>query len=107
MNPVSFEESMRRWSSTCMVCGEPCEAEEKPLQLALGHAMHRECYELWLETQDEKSPITAVLRAVAPVVQLLPGEEGMTHEQIAQRRHDLLYGKNSPSTRIDRKRPAT
>ena len=97
--PVSFEESVRRWSTTCLMCGESCDGAENPVQLALGHVMHRECYDWWLETQDESSPISAVLRVLLPVVQLLPGEEGMTREQIAQRRHDLLYAKKKSNRR--------
>ncbi|MEX2169971.1 MAG: hypothetical protein WD851_11725 [Pirellulales bacterium] len=76
---------------TCIECGELCESVDNLIQLALGHAIHRESYDYWLDAQDQSSMIQIVKRAFAPVVQMLPGEKGLSREQIAQRRHEMLY----------------
>ena len=92
MNSASFKESVRRWSTTCLECRLPCEANDV-IQLQFGHVMHCDCYDMWLETEDECSRSGIMKRLVMPVVYLLPEERHLTREQIAQRRHETLYGK--------------
>ncbi|MBX3435752.1 MAG: hypothetical protein KF847_20735 [Pirellulales bacterium] len=48
----TFEESARRWSTTCLACQEPCGPGEAK-RLALGHVMHWDCYDAWLRRQDD------------------------------------------------------
>ncbi len=48
----ALPESMRRWSTTCSLCGELCVGEGVK-ELALGHVMHLACYDKWLASQDD------------------------------------------------------
>lgn len=105
MNSVSFEESVRRWSIICLECRQPCGDDDDVIQLQLGHVMHRDCYEIWLETEDACSRIGIMKRLVMPVVYLLREEKGLTREQIAQRRHETLYGQRRPSQSASAARP--
>lgn len=52
--PVSWEETLRRWATTCSICGQPCTSEDAK-QLALGHVMHWACYDEWLESLEAGS----------------------------------------------------
>ena len=92
MESVSNEESIRRWSLICIECGKPSDGGGV-VQLALGHMIHRQCYEAFLRQQEDAARKCG-WRTLASVVQLLPGEKGLTREQIAQRRHEMLYGES-------------
>lgn len=63
-NRVSWEETVRRWSTTCSLCRQPC-ASEDAKQLALGHVMHQACYDEWLESQDDGARLEAKIRNFA------------------------------------------
>src|SRR5690606_31391421 len=62
--PVSWEETVRRWSTTCSLCQQPC-ASEDAKQLAVGHVMHWACYDKWLESQDDGAHMQAKIRSIA------------------------------------------
>lgn len=60
----SFEETKRRWMTTCSICGESCAGPDVK-ELALGHVMHLACYDRWLESQDDGAQHEAKLRNLA------------------------------------------
>jgi hypothetical protein len=86
----SFEESRRRWTTTCLYCRESCECSEDVKELAMGHVAHRHCYDQWQKGVDKQLlPIGVTYRAVLPVVRL-PGEEKLSTDQVSRRRHTIL-----------------
>jgi hypothetical protein len=62
-SPVSWEETVLRWSTTCSLCEQPC-ASEDAKQLALGHVMHLACYDKWLESQDDGARLKAKIQSI-------------------------------------------
>ena len=61
---VTWEETLRRWATTCSMCRLPC-ASEDAKQLALGHVMHWACYDQWLESLEEGAKRNAKTRNFA------------------------------------------
>lgn len=89
---LGFQAFQQRASMTCLLCREPCDGSEPVKQLAVGHAMHDACYKKWLVEQDADHLWRRMrLGSDAPTV-VLPGEEGMSREQVARRRHAMLFG---------------
>jgi len=89
----TFEEFRQHVAVTCLACREPCDGSEDVMVLALGHAMHGECYQKWIVEQDSNSVLRRARRAADLPTVVLPGEEGMSREQVARRRRAQLFGR--------------
>jgi hypothetical protein len=57
--------------------------------------MHMACYDAWLIKVEKRGEKLVLGKSLPPLV-LLPGEEGLTREQISRRRHEILFGKRKP-----------
>lgn len=111
----TFEEFKQGMAMTCSLCRQPCDGSENVKQVALGHVMHGECYRRWLVEQDTDQLWRRMRSGADLPTVVLPGEEGMSREQIARRRNATLFGGvrkpsvhgKQPSTADARERPPT
>ncbi len=101
----TFEEFKQRVSMTCLLCRQPCDSSENVQQLALGHAMHGECHKKWLIEQDSNNILRRARRAADLPTVVLPGEEGMSREQVARRRRAQLFGRPRQSSATTAAKP--
>lgn len=92
MNVLPFQNSVERWRTQCLLCREPCLVESEVRELALGHVIHQKCYTYLLEIEDEGSLRRLFTKLQLPGFQVLAGEEGMSREEVAKRRQQILAG---------------
>ncbi len=92
---TTWEETVLRWLTTCCGCGESCEGNDDVKEIGVGHVMHCACYERCLIVMEDLTKSAESSKKVASVPIRLTGEEGLTREQIADRRHRKLMRKRT------------
>lgn len=87
----TFEDLKRKMESHCSECRKPFVQGDEAINLGLGQVFHAACYDIWLERNEKRlAPLRVGWHDVAV---RLPGEERLSRDEIAWRRHSKLIRK--------------